>query len=102
MNFAKSLTASTNKSQFELVSLPRLLSQSKWTVYLDNVPGLDTRGQTCMEKWVGGLDKEQVAIINVRPDGYVGCIMKFNTTEKTAGQKAAQHLDDYYGGFLQI
>ncbi|PSR82632.1 FAD binding domain-domain-containing protein [Coniella lustricola] len=99
--FTFGLITSTDKSEFELASLPRLLSQSRWTVYLDNVPSLDTRGQTCTEKWVGVLDEKQVAIVNVRPDGYVGSIMKFNTAEETAGQTAAQHLDEYYGGFLQ-
>lgn len=100
--FTKYIIASTDKSAFELASLPPLLSQSKWTVYLDNVPHLDTQEKTCTDKWLGGLEPEEVALVNVRPDGYIGSIMRFNTGDGNAGQKAAQCLDDYYGGFLQV
>lgn len=95
------VAAPTDKSNFELGSLPPLLSRSKWTVYLDNVPHLDTRGQQCTKKWLGGLETDEVALVSVRPDGYVGSIVKFNTMEEDAGLKAAQCLDDYYGGFLE-
>lgn len=95
-------TASTDKSKFEIASLPPLLSKSKWTVYLDNIAHLDTKGRTCTEKWLGEAGQEQVAIINVRPDGYVGSMMRFNTSVEHAGQAAAKYLDDYYGGFLQV
>lgn len=71
-------------------------------MYVDNVAHLDTKGRTCTEKWLGELGPEQVAIINVRPDGYVGSIMRFSTTGETTGHVAAQCLDEYYGGFLQV
>lgn len=93
--------ASTEKSDFELASLPHLLSKSKWTVYLDNVAHLDTQGRKCTEKWLGELGPEQVAIVNVRPDGYVGSVKRFSTTGDHIGQVAADFLEDYYGGFLQ-
>lgn len=94
--------ASTEKSKFEIASLPPLLSKSKWTVYLDNVAHLDTKGRTCTEKWLGEVGPEQVAIVNVRPDGYVGSIIRFGTSGEHTGQAAARCLDDYYGGFLQV
>lgn len=71
-------------------------------MYLDNVPQLDTQGRKCTDKWLGGLGEEEVAVVNVRPDGYVGSIMKFSTLEQGAGQTAAQSLDSYYGGFLEV
>jgi hypothetical protein len=93
--------ATTEKGKFELASLPPLLSRSKWTVYLDSVPHLDTQSQSCTGKWLGEIGSEQVAIVNVRPDGYVGSVTKFSITGEDAGLEAARSLDDYYGGFLQ-
>ncbi|KUI59141.1 Phenol 2-monooxygenase [Cytospora mali] len=98
--FTFGLLTSTEKSKFELASLPPLLSKSKWTVYLDNAAHLDTQGRKCTEKWLGEVSPELVAIVNVRPDGYVGSILRFSTSGN--GQAAAQSLDDYYGGFLQV
>lgn len=42
-----------------------------------------------------------MAIVNVRPDGYVGSVSKFSIAGDDAGLEAARSLDDYYGGFLQ-
>lgn len=94
-------SAATEKGNFELATLPPLLSRSKWTVYLDNVPHLDTHSQKCTDKWLGGIGSGQAAIVNVRPDGYVGSVAKFSTEGEDAGLMAARSLDDYYGGFLQ-
>ncbi|POS73145.1 FAD binding domain-containing protein [Diaporthe helianthi] len=99
--FTYALITTTEKGKFELASLPPLLSTSKWTVYLDNVSHLDTQSQLCTEKWLGQLGPEQVAIVNVRPDGYVGCITKYSTAGDDGGLEAARALDDYYSGFLQ-
>ncbi|KAI3394058.1 hypothetical protein diail_3277 [Diaporthe ilicicola] len=100
--FTYALITTTEKAKFELTSLPPVLSKSRWTVYLDNVPHLDTQSQGCTEKWIGEIGSDQAAVVNVRPDGYVGSIMKFSTAGEGAGREAAQSLDDYYGGFLQI
>lgn len=94
-------TASTDKSEFELATLAPLLNRSKWTVYLENVPSLDTQGQKCTDKWLGKVDSMQIALVNVRPDGYVGSIMPFSTCDGEAGQRAARCLDEYFGKFLQ-
>lgn len=95
-------TASTNKSNLELASLPTLLNKSRWTVYLDNAAHLDTQGRKCTEKWLGEVGPGQMAIVNVRPDGYVGSIKRFSTAGDSTGQAAADFLDSYYGGFLQV
>lgn len=70
-------------------------------MYLDNVPHLDTQSQTCTDKWLGGIESGQAAIVNVRPDGYVGSVTKFSTAGDDAGLEAARFLDGYYGGFLK-
>lgn len=41
-------------------------------------------------------------MVNVRPDGYVGVVMKFSTLDPGAGQQAASSLHEYYGGFLEV
>lgn len=86
----------------ELADLPPMLQDSRWTVYVDDIPEKDTRHQRCTDKWLGGLEPSEVAIMNVRPDGYVGSIGRWDSTLDDSGEKAAAWLDDYYSGFLQI
>lgn len=95
---ANQYIASTEKSQFELAQLPSLLSRSPWTVYTDDVPHLDTKSQSCTEKWLGTLEPETVSILNVRPDGYVGSVGRFQNS--SSPEEAAAWLESYYGGFL--
>ena len=71
-------------------------------MYIDNAASLDSQGRSCTEKWLGELGHGQAGIVNVRPDGYVGSIMRIDTKEAFAGQTAAKALDDYYGGFLHV
>ncbi|KAJ4390984.1 hypothetical protein N0V93_004583 [Gnomoniopsis smithogilvyi] len=100
--FTFSLITSTAKCDFELASLPPLLSTSKWTVYLDNIAAHDTRGQHCAQKWMGSMATEEVVLLNVRPDGYIGSVKKFDIIDEGAASKAAEWLDEYYDGFLQV
>ncbi|KAI0535270.1 FAD binding domain-containing protein [Xylaria digitata] len=100
--FTFSLFTSTQKECFELASLPSLFSMSPWTVYLDDVPNMDTKGSYCIPKWLGKLDIGDVAIVNVRPDGYVGSIKKWNVAEPAPGEAAARWLDEYYSSFLEV
>ncbi|KAJ9139430.1 FAD binding domain-containing protein [Pleurostoma richardsiae] len=95
-----SLITMADKSQFEISSLPLILAKSPWTIYLDDVPQLDTRGSTCTGKWLGDIRPGQAAIVNVRPDGYVGSVQRFDASGAT-GLEAAKWLDSYYDGFLQ-
>ncbi|TDZ19572.1 Aromatic hydroxylase fmpF [Colletotrichum orbiculare MAFF 240422] len=96
------LITSTDKNDFEVSSLPPVFSRSGWTVYLDDVAPLDTQGRSCTEKWLGGLAADEAAIVIVRPDGYVGTIGRWDTAQTGAGSSAAQWLDEYFGGFLQV
>ncbi|KAI1166652.1 FAD binding domain-containing protein [Nemania serpens] len=100
--FTIALLTSTPKDAFELASLPALFSMSPWTVYLDDVAQLDTKGLCCIPKWLGEVGSEQAIIVNVRPDGYVGSISRWDIAEQTSGEAAARWLDDYYGGFLEV
>lgn len=98
--------ASTSKHLFEIAHLPPILSRSPWTIYLDDVPDLDTRGSTCAEKYLGPQNQDEVTIMNVRPDGYVGSLRKWSVADddsgEEAGLEAARWLDEYYNGFLQV
>lgn len=104
--FAFSLVTQAAKSSFEIDQLPPVLAASPWTVYLDDVAHLDTRGLSCTEKWLGGLQPGEAAIVNVRPDGYVGSVRRWGGSGGVAGaaegREAAAWLDSYYGGFLQV
>ena len=83
------------KSRVEITDLPPVLQESRWTFYLDDI----MKSPSCSEKWLGGLADQEVAIINVRPDGYVGSIGRWKATEADGGD-AAKWLDSYYSGFL--
>lgn len=90
------------KTEIELSDLPVLLQDSRWTFYLDDIPDQDTRGSLCTNKWLGSLGPGEVAIVNVRPDGYVGSIGRWDSSVDDSGVEAAQWLDEYYSGFMQI
>ncbi|KAI0969464.1 FAD binding domain-containing protein [Xylaria arbuscula] len=100
--FTFSLITSTRKDQFELTELPTLFSTSPWTVYLDDVPHMDTKGLLCIDKWLGRVDVGEIAIVNVRPDGYVGSIKRWDTSGQSTGEAAARWLDEYYRTFMKV
>ncbi|KAH7239526.1 FAD binding domain-containing protein [Fusarium tricinctum] len=95
------LLTATEKSKFELSQLPPTFFKSRWTVYLDHASHLDTRRISATEKWLGSVDQEEVAIIVVRPDGYVGTIKRSKNAGSAEGKAAVDWLDSYLGGFLQ-
>jgi phenol 2-monooxygenase len=94
--FTFGTVTSMEKSAFEISDLPPLLQRSRWTLYLDDLKDKKS-GESCTEKWIGGVAKEEVVIVNVRPDGYVGAVKRFGNEE---GAAACVWLDTYYGGFL--
>ncbi|THY82901.1 FAD binding domain protein [Aureobasidium pullulans] len=93
------LITSTSKANFEIADLPPVLQASKWTVYLDDVPSQDTRGQHCIDKWIGQVADDEVALLVVRPDGYVGAAKLWPSSEQSAAETSTW-LDDYFGSFL--
>jgi hypothetical protein len=95
--FTFALVTTMLKRDVEISDLPPVLQDSRWTFYLDNI----MKPKTCTEKWVGKLEESEVSIVNVRPDGYVGSIGRWDASEGSAGLEAARWLDGYYGAFLR-
>ncbi|CZS88201.1 related to 2-polyprenyl-6-methoxyphenol hydroxylase and related FAD-dependent oxidoreductases [Rhynchosporium graminicola] len=85
------------KARIEIADLPPLLQDSRWTFYLDNL----MRMPTATEKWIGPLKEGVVGIVNIRPDGYVGSIGRWNSRLPGSGAEAVSWLDSYYGAFLK-
>jgi len=100
--FTFALITTMPKSEVEISDLPLLLQDSRWTFYLDDIPELDTRGSLCTNKWLGSLGPGEAAIVNVRPDGYVGSIGRWDSSVDDSGVAAARWLGKYYDRFLQI
>jgi phenol 2-monooxygenase len=93
--FTPALVTTMPKKDVEISDLPPLLRCSPWTFYLDDVL---SRAGGCTEKWLGGLAEGEVVLVNVRPDGYVGSIGRWNQGQEA---EAEAWLDNYYGGFLR-
>ncbi|AEO70419.1 uncharacterized protein THITE_2121849 [Thermothielavioides terrestris NRRL 8126] len=121
--FTFALITTMPKSEIEIADLPPLLQDSRWTFYLDDLPAAGTvtattppipsaaapdvvvgRGSLCTNKWLGSLAPGEVAIVNVRPDGYVGSVGRWDASvdDVAAGEDAARWLDAYYGRFLTV
>lgn len=99
--FTYALVTDEDRNGIEIKDLPPVLRESAWTFYLDDVPGMDTRKQTCMEKWLDGLGEREVVVLNVRPDGYVGTVRRWDEGTRENGESAVAWLDSYYEGFLK-
>jgi phenol 2-monooxygenase len=96
--FTFALVLQMKAREFEMEELPQLWRDSKFTVYADDVPHLDTRYMTCTDKWLGAISGSEVGIVVLRPDGYVGTVGRFIGRSKENGNRAAKWLDDYFDG----
>ena len=96
--FTYALVTGTPKPAFEIADLPPILKASPWTVYLD-----DVTKASCTEEWLGSTatGNTQAAIVNVRPDGYVGSIGRWDLGSPQVGEEASQWLEAYYSKFLK-
>lgn len=94
--YTPALVTTMSRSDFELAHLPAGLRRgAAWTVYLDDVAGAEG---ACTRKYLGrGMRGEEVVLVNVRPDGYVGSVGWWVVGEE---ERAMRWLDEYYGGFL--
>jgi phenol 2-monooxygenase len=99
--FSYALVTDMDRNNIELKDLPPILRESAFTFYLDDVPDQDTRKQNCMDKWLDGLDEDEVVVLNVRPDGYVGTVRRFADGSRQSGQVAVEWMDQYYGQFMR-
>lgn len=98
--FTFSLVLQQNARDFELDELPQLFRDSRFTVYADDVPHLDTRYMSCTDKWLGALSGSEVGVVVLRPDGYVGTVGRFMGRSKENAARATKWLDEYFDGFL--
>lgn len=89
--YTPAVVTTAQQAEVEIADLPVGLRRSAWTVYLDDIGA-------CTEKWLGGLGEGEVAVVIVRPDGYVGAIRRW---DGDGGNEAAKWVDDYFGGFLE-
>jgi phenol 2-monooxygenase len=93
--FTLALVTSEPKVNVEISDLPKALQDSRWTFYLD-----DVMKPSCMDKWVDRLHENEIAILNVRPDGYFGSLRRWDGINAADADDAVKWLDEYYGGFL--
>ena len=99
--FTFGIVLQTPLDELAIEDLPALWRESKFTVYIDDVPHLDTKGMTCTEKWLGSCSGSEVDIVVLRPDGYVGTLFRARGSRENA-TRACAHLDAYFGGFLDV
>ncbi|KAF2009889.1 FAD monooxygenase-like protein [Aaosphaeria arxii CBS 175.79] len=99
--FTYALVTDMPRQDIEIEDLPLVMRDSRWTIYLDDVPHLDTRKQTCMDKWFGGIAENEVAVVNVRPDGYVGTLGRWRDGTRESGLEAVRWMDQYYEKFMR-
>lgn len=99
--YTPAVVTTAPKNSLEIADLPPLLQRSRWAFYLDDLPDAAGKPQSCTQTWLGGLQETQVAILVVRPDGYVGTISRWDARAQDCGRQAGAWLDEYFGGFLQ-
>lgn len=98
--FTPAILTTTKKKDVEIKDLPVMFGSSPWTVYLDDIGDIvESWVGSCTGKWFGRLGNDLIAIINVRPDGYVGSFRQFKASDSG---RAKTWLDEYYGGFLNV
>ncbi|KAL2007219.1 hypothetical protein VTN00DRAFT_8657 [Thermoascus crustaceus] len=98
--FTYALVTRTPKPEIEIADLPPLLQASRWTFYLDHVM---KEPASCTETYLGPEmgAAGRVAIVNVRPDGYVGCMNVWDSSVAGEGEAAGRWVESYYAGFLK-
>lgn len=106
--FTYALVTGMNKEKFEIADLPISLQESSWTIYVDDIPqdAGDSHSYkgSCTHKWVGDLRDDEIVVLNVRPDGYVGSLKTFCMSgdgSEDVGPEVAKWLEDYYSKFLK-
>jgi phenol 2-monooxygenase len=99
--YTPAIVTTAPKDSVEIADLPPLLQRSRWAFYLDDIPDATGAPHSATQAWLGGLGHSEVAVVLVRPDGYVGGISRWDCSAQAAGQQAAMWLDEYFGGFLE-
>lgn len=96
--FTFATVTTIDRFRVEISDLPPLLQTSRGTFYMDDLQ--DSRKFTTrMEKHLGDVSQGQVAIVNIRPYGYVWATRRLNADSDAA--QACKWMDQYYGDFLK-
>jgi phenol 2-monooxygenase len=99
--YTPAIVTTAPKEFVEISDLPPLLQKSRWAFYLDDIPDVTGAPHSTTQAWLGSLGHSEVAVVLVRPDGYVGGISRWDYSAQAAGPQAAVWLDEYFGGFLE-
>ena len=99
--YTPAIVTTAPKDSVEIADLPALLQNSRWTFYLDDIPDTIRNPHSATQAWLGGLEDSEVAMMIVRPDGYVGAISRWDFLAQEDGRQAGVWLDEYFGGFLE-
>ncbi|KAK6600351.1 FAD binding domain-containing protein [Botrytis cinerea] len=106
--FTYALVTGMDKEKFEIADLPISLQESSWTIYVDDIPqnvgDSHLSKESYTHKWVGDVKDDEIIVLNVRPDGYVGSLKMFRMSSggsEDVGAEVAKWLEDYYGEFLK-
>ena len=94
--FTFSIVFNLQRAGVELASLPETFVPYRYHVYSDESRGRKSHiGGQGMAHTKMGFDSREGGVVVVRPDGYVGCIVKL-----IEGRKVAEALDRYFSGFV--
>lgn len=94
--FTFSIVFNSQRAVVELASLPELFVPYRYHVYSDESRSRKSHtGGQGMAHVKMGFDPREGGVVVVRPDGYVGCIVKL-----VEGRRVAEALDQYFSGFV--
>lgn len=102
--FTYAFVTRTPKAALEIADLPPLLRASRWTVYLDDIMEAPASPSSCTETYLGPEmtgAAGRVAVVNVRPDGYVGSMNVWDASVAGEGEVAGRWVESYYARFLK-
>jgi hypothetical protein len=77
------------------LAVPLLLARYRTHIYADDVPDPQVPGAEAPSHWKMGIDERDGAVVVVRPDGYVGCVVKL-----VEGPGTIEALEEYFGTFV--
>jgi hypothetical protein len=77
-------------------AVPPLLARDRARVYADDVPDARVPGAAAAAHAKMGVDVADGAVVVVRPDGYVGCVVRL-----AEGGGTTEALEQYFGAFVE-
>lgn len=94
--FTFSIVFNSQRAVVELNSLPEFFAPYRYHMYSDQSRSRKSHtGRQGMAHVKMGFDSREGGVVVVRPDGYVGCVVKL-----VEGRRVAEALDHYFSGFV--